>query len=148
MSTVDTGPIVDWLLDLLRAGTGKEIGDHQSPESPSFPYGVLTVLDGSTFGGPPLVAPEADMDIPVQVDSIGRTPAQARWMADIVRRTLVARFPGGRFQVNADDPEGYHVADRQTAGGPTVPIPEGNTADRVWSLPERFTIRITAGDRP
>ena len=146
MSTVDTSPICRWLLELLESGTDKQIGDHQSPTSPVFPYGVLTILDGSTFGGPPLVAPEADMDIPFQVDSVGRTPEQARWLADRVRRTIVARHSDGSFQVTADDPEGYHVADRQTAGGPTVPIPEGNTADRVWSLPERYTIRITAGD--
>lgn len=145
MSVVDVDPITDWLIGLLEAGTSKQIGDHQSPDSPVFPYGVLHILDGTQFAGPPFSTPDADADIPIQVDSVGKTPKQARWMADRVRRTLLARFPNGAFQVTADDPEGYHVADRQPAGGPSVPIPEGNTSDRLWSQPERFTIRVTAG---
>lgn len=141
------GPIVTWAVNLLTGGTGRPVGDQESPGAvPDFPYAVVSVMQ-SDFAGPALYSPEADADVGIQVDSVGTTVEQARWMSDSVRRTLVARINGG-FQVKIDDPSGYQIADRQTDGGPQPPIPEGSSASRVYTVPERFTIRVTAGDNP
>lgn len=148
MSTVDYSPIVGWLIGLLETGTGKQIGDGRTPDDQvAYPYGVLHVIDGSQFAGPPLFSPDADVDIPIQVDSVGRRVDQCRWMADRVRRTLLAR-DGGAFQVNPDHPAGYKIADRQNDGGPSVAIPEGNSANRLYTIPERYLIRVTTGVTP
>lgn len=144
MSTVDFAPVAQWLHDLLEQGTARPVGDGEAPVGAEFPYFVTHVSVGALFGGPALWAPDADADIGIQVDSVGRTIPQARWAADASRRTLVARV-GGRFQVNRLDPEGYHVADRQTDGGPNLPIPEGTSSNRVYTISERFTLRLTAG---
>lgn len=146
MSVVDTAPIVDWLLRLLESGTGRPVGDSEAPtKQDGFPYVVVREIDGSSMSGPFLVAPDADLALVFQVDSVGRTIDQARWMADTVRRTILARTATGSFQVQLVNPTGYSVVDRQPSGGPPTPVSEGPAPNRVYSFPERFTIHVTPG---
>lgn len=144
MTVTDMGPVVEWLIVLLENGTGRQVGDHQAPADPNLPYCFVHILDGTSFSGPGLHSPDADAAVPIQVDSVGLTAASSRWLADRVRRTLLAR-DNGAFQVQLEDPPGYKIIDREPAGGPSNPIPEGVT-DRIWTTPERFIIHTTPGD--
>jgi hypothetical protein len=147
MSSIqDVAPIVDWVIEILSTGTGKDIGDHESPENAKAPYAVVIFIDGTTYSGS-LSLPDEMASMIVQVNSIGLTVKQARWMSDAVRRTMLARrSPSGAFQVSGPVVAGYKVIDRSPSGGPSVPIPEGPSDRRVYTIPERFIITVTPGD--
>lgn len=152
MSSVDTGPIVEWLRALLEAGTNRAVGDTESPfKNPSkadFPYSILYAIPGGSFWGPHFTAPDGNADLVFQVSSMGLRPDQARHQADAVRRTLVARQADGSFQVKLDPPQGYEISDRVPAGGPPEEMVESQYTPTVYTIPERYIIRVVAGDPP
>lgn len=142
MTVPDRQFITNNLLTMLAAGTGKQVGDHKAPAVPVYPYSVLYVLPGGEYWGAPLIAPDADVDMYYQVDSIGARRDQVEWLADRVRRTMLARTSGGVFQVSFTNPTGWKVADRVPEGGPGGVQVEGSPPNEVFSIPERFALRV------
>lgn len=149
----DVSGVFNWVKDLLERGTGRPIGDTESPiarpEAGDFPYAILATVPGLATWGPELSQPDQNFDLVVQVSSAGLRPDQARWMADRVRSTMLARHPDGSFQVNPDaQPQGFVVVDRLPNGGPPENLVEATYTPTVYTLPERFTIRTVVGDPP
>lgn len=146
MSTVDRQPITEWVQRLLEAGTGRPVfRSDQVPTTPDYPFCVIHVIDAGEYNGPALRAPERDADLVYQVDSVGQRSDSAEWLADRVRRTILARYVGQRrFQVERPDPTGYKIVDRGPYGmGGTMPGDStGGKPPEVVSWPERFVIRV------
>lgn len=142
MTVPDRQLITTALVAMLGTGTGKAIGDHKAPTlTPGQPYAIVYALTSAEFWGPGLVAPESSGDFVYQVDSIGATRAQAEWMGDRVRRTILARA-NGAFQVAFPVVAGWTMADREHAGGGGVDV-AGVPPNEVFTVPERYTLRVT-----
>jgi hypothetical protein len=146
VSTVDRRPITDWFMRLLEAGTGRPVvRADEVPSSPDYPFIIVHPIEGGATSGSPLLYPDADADFVYQTDAVGVRQDSAEWMADAVRRTLLARHDH-RFQVNVEQPQGYRIASREYYTGPGGPIAgESNTDGKtpvVVSWPERFLIRV------
>lgn len=143
MTTPNRHPVTDTLLVLLRRGTGKQVGDMELPEDVEYPYAILYPIEGGGFDGPPLQSSESDALFTYQVTSAGLSRKQAEWMGDAVRRTVVARSANGDFQVAHDDPEGLRIAGRMVESGAGGVDAQGDPPNRVYSVVERFSIRVT-----
>lgn len=143
MTVPDRQLLTTGLVTMLGTGTGKTIGDHKAPASRPVgePYAIVYALTSAEFWGPGLVAPESSGDFVYQVDSIGASRAQAEWMGDRVRRTILART-NGTFQVAFPAPAGWAVADREHTGGGGVDV-AGAPPNEVFTVPERYTLRVT-----
>ncbi len=141
----DVRPFTDWFIALLEAGTSKSVGDHRIPPlgDPLDPYCIVYAIPGGGFDGPALTSPDADARLIHQVTSAGKTRAQAQWMADLVRRTVLSRTASGAFQVQLAAPLGWSIPDRRPVGGPGGIDPEGKDPHLVYSGSDRFEICIT-----
>ncbi len=147
--------ITEALLAMLTAATGRPVGDHTSPDDTprldapaaqlqeAFPYCIVYSVDGGSFDGPPLGAPAADTGFSYQITSVGLRRDQAEWMADLVRRCILAQNVNGNWQVNIKSPVGWSVADRLSGGAPSGIMIEGEPPYRVYSTAERYTIQVT-----
>lgn len=83
------------LTDWLANATTRPIGLGDLPEKqPHIPYAVITPLIMPRGYGTE-ADPECIRDYVFQVLSIGKTPRQARWMAEMVRRSLIGRDAAG-----------------------------------------------------
>ena len=133
--------LTDALRSYLEVATGKKIGDHEAPLDVTLPYGVLYLLDGGSWAGPDLAAPQAIAWFPFQVTSVGAERNACQWLADRVQAVLVSRGPTGALPVDlrtAIGTAGLTLLDVEmtTAGG----------ADReghMWQAPDRYTIAVT-----
>lgn len=145
MTVADVRPLTDWFIRLLEVGTSKPVGDMEVPVRPDplSPYCIVYPIPGGSFDGPPLVAPDADANVILQVTSAGKQRGQAQWMADLVRRVVLARDPAGAFQVRVDNPLGWAVIDRRPVGGPGGVDREGKAPHLVYSQSDRFGIFVT-----
>jgi hypothetical protein len=146
VSTVDRQPITDWFMRLLEAGTGRPVvRADEVPSSPDYPFSVVHPIEGGSFSGSPLYAPDADADFVYQVDAVGVRQDSAEWLADTTRRTVLARHDH-RHQVNVELPQGYRIASREPYVGPGGPIAGESSTDgkqaSVVSWPERYLIRV------
>lgn len=145
MRAVTASPIVTWVIELLREYAGGDWGDGESyADLPSFPYGVIHHV-GSTRWGGALEAPDANLDVVVQVDAIGRRGDQARALLDRVRGVLIDTDDDGlyRYAPHARLTDAV-VRERRHLSGPTPVEPAGESPDRVYTTSERFTIRTVA----
>lgn len=134
--SVDRRGVTDAFLALLRTGTSKPVGDHALPDhTPDQPFAVVYSLPGGGFDGPPLTNPEDSSEFVYQVTSVGVTRQQAEWMADAIRRTVLARSSSGAFQVAIVSPTGVAICGRmgEAPGGVEE---EGN----LFSVAERFRL--------
>lgn len=128
----------------LTTATGRPIEAIKIPEgsNPAMPYGILYPIGGGEFHGPPLAAPDEDVDMVYQVTSVGREadPQQVEWMADRVRRFFLERAPQGDFIETIPAPEGWKISDRWPDAGlpPIDPETQG-----LFQVPERFVLRVT-----
>lgn len=140
--------LTDGVIDMLKRGTSKLVGDSQAPERGDlsdddfYPYCIVyNIPGGSSSGG--LGFGYEDTDIVYQVTSVGLTRQQADWLADRVRLTWCARAGVG-FQVPFVSPSGWEVAGRIPqygfSGGIDV---EGEPPHQVFSAPERFLLQVT-----
>lgn len=146
-SVIERKPITDALIAMLAAGTGKPCGDHDIPPGASLVegYSIVYTVDGGSYEGAPLWAPESDAILVYQVSSVGSLRSQAEWIADRVRRTLCSRVPKGGFQVTFPDPAGFRVTSRWPESTVPAPIVTGATAkDRIFTVPERFHLAVEA----
>ncbi len=142
MTVPDRQLVTSALLTMLAAGTGKPVGDHKAPLATAPPYSVLYSIPGGGFWGAALVGPDADADFVYQVDSVGLKRNQAEWLADRVRRSVLARSSSGAFQVTITPPAGLKVADRLPDGGPGGVQVAGVPPHEVFSVAERFVLRV------
>lgn len=152
MSVIDRRPITKALVAWLASSTGKPCGDHRLPPLPPppatsakpDPYMIAYALDGGGAWGPGLVAPELNVDLLYQVTSVGYSPEQVQWMADRAYATLLARTAAGAFQVAFPAVTGVVVADRLPEGGRGGIDVGGRHPNEVFSLPERYLLRVVA----
>lgn len=147
MTTPDIRLPFAGILGMLQAAVAFPIGDHEVPKPedrlPRKPWGVVYLIDGGEFDGPPLTAPNADASFIVQIDVVGARPDHALWGGDMVRRTMISRSASGAFQVASPDLEALKVSDRLPMGGPSGLVPGGDPGHRVYSWSERYAIYVT-----
>lgn len=142
MSVPDRQLVTDAFVAMLAAGTAKPVGDHKAPRDVPYPYSVVHCIPGGGYWGAPLAAPDAQADFVYQVDSVSKNRKNAEWMADTVRRSVLARSPAGAFQVTLTPPVGWKVADRVPSGGPGGVEVEGVHPNEVFTIAERFVLRV------
>lgn len=141
-SVLDRRLVTANFIELLKQGTGKQVGDHAAPGSPlAYPYCIVYTIDGGELWGS-LRFPESDALVIYQVTSVGERRDQAEWMADRVRRTILNRISSG-FQVPMGNPEGWVINDRRSHGGVGQVNSEGLPPNQVFSIPERFALSVT-----
>ncbi len=122
--------------------TSLPIGDHTAPaETAGKPWAVLYSIPGGAYGDDNLAAVETGTDLLYQVTSVGRRRDQAEWMADLIRAKVIGRTLGG-FIATWPAMTGLSVADRQMWGGVGGVEPSGEAPHQVWSVAERFLIRV------
>ncbi len=147
MSVPDRRLLTSSVLTLIATGTARPTGDGKAPAidlalTASWPYAVVHVITGGGYWGSPLTRPDECADFVYQVDSVARRRDQAEWMADLVRRTVLARTSTGAFQVALANPAGWEVKDREADGGAGTVVAEGDPPNTVFSLSERFRFRV------
>lgn len=149
MTVADLRPVVDWFIQLIETGTDRPVGDMVVPKvSDDDDLGahcIVYLIPGGGFSGPILSAPDADVSLILQVTSVGKQRRQAQWMADLVRRVVLARTSSGAFQVQLDSPVGWAVIDRRPVGGPGGVDLGGKPPHYVFSQADRFEIYVTPG---
>lgn len=129
------------LIDLLETTT-IPIGDHTAPdEVAGKPWAVVYSIPGGGLLDDNLAAVEDGMDLLYQVTSVGRRRDQAEWMADRARSTIIGRTSAG-FSTTFPTITGLNVADRQLWGGVGGVEPSGEAPHQVWSVAERFLLRL------
>jgi len=168
MTVLDRRPVASALVAMLAASTAKPCGDNRvppdlpqpMPPNKPGPYTVVHDIDTGDMWGAFLVAPDACADLVYQVDSVGYSPEQCRWMADASRRTLLARSASGAFQVAFPEPAydettayeattryvtehfyGIKVADRAFDSGGGMET-EGKRPNEVFTISERYVLRV------
>jgi len=153
MSVPDRQLLTNELIAMLKTATTKLVGDHKAPAGvPAFvkgqpappPYSVVFTIPGGGYWGPGLSAPDSNADFTYQVDSVGFSRSQAEWLADRVRRSILARTATGAFQVAIADPAGWRIADRAPDGGAGGVQVGGDAQYEVYSIAERFVLRVVA----
>lgn len=150
MTVPDRRPVTAGLVTMIATATGKPCGDQQVPDglpvtadpSEKVPYSVVHEIDGGGYWGPGLVAPEQCADFVYQIDSVGFSPAQCRWLADRNRRTMLARSSSGAFRVAFPAVTGLAVADRMPETNPGGMDVGGKHPHQVFTIAERFTLRV------
>lgn len=134
--------IVTAALLTLLGTTTLPIGDHTAPaEVAGKPWAVLYSIPGGDLSTDNLAAVEDGMDLIYQVTSVGRRRDQAEWMADLTRAKVVGRTAGA-FIAAWPAMTGLKVADRQMWGGVGGVEQSGEAPHQVWSVAERFLIRV------
>lgn len=148
--TYDVAPVqmfTNGLLTMLKAQLepGIRVYDTTVPTGATFPYVMLTPLPGGSSYGPALTNPDADLEIPYQIDGVGSRRDQAQFAADRAMQALVGRDPAtGAFRVPFDPVTGWNVCDRmrddEALGGV---VPEGAPPSITYTAPQRFKIAVT-----
>lgn len=126
----------------LAAATGLPVGDHTAPvEVAGKPWAIVYSISGGGLLDSNLAALEEGMDLIYQVTSVGRRRDQAEWLADRTRGVVVGRTAAG-FSAPFPAIAGAKVADRQLWGGLGGVEPSGDSPNQVWSVAERFLLRL------
>lgn len=143
---IDTALVIPALVRWLSDATNTPIGDHERPVQPdrNLPWGILWVIPGGMYDGPPFSDPESETEIIVQVDSVAFHQKSARWLGDTVRRSMVSRTVGSRYQVAPPDMAPVKLIRRRTQGPPGFTL-DGDKENRVYSVQERFALYLTEG---
>jgi hypothetical protein len=137
----DRRPVTAAFIELLET-TGLPIGDHVAPgEVAGKPWAIVYSIPGGALRDDNLAAVEKGTDLVYQVTSVGRRRDQAEWMADRARTTVIARTSSG-FTTAWPMMTGAEAADRQLLGGLGGAEPSGKAPHQVWSVAERFLIRL------
>lgn len=138
-----------WLLDLItsRLPFDQKCGDGK-PEAPAgqplkYPYRVVYSIPGGSTNGPPLGQAYGDAVFPYQVDSVGRTRADAEVAGAEVLEWVVGRTASGAFVVQAPDPVGVRISDRIVDGTPGAPLQEGQPPNQVFTVSHTFGLCVT-----
>ena len=147
--TPSRAEVTQWLLDLIQnqLPVGNKCGDGK-PEAPAgqplqYPYRVVYSIAGGSMSGPPLGQSHGDAVYPYQVDSVGRTRADAETAAAEVMEWVVGRTSAGAFVVQAADPDGVRISDRIVDGTPGAPLQEGQPPNQVFTVSHTFGLYVT-----
>lgn len=139
-----------WLIDLIQSKlpTDSKCGDAK-PEAPvglplKYPYRVVHSIPGGGMSGPPLGQAYGDAIYSYQVDSVGRSRAEAEDAAADVMEWVVGRAADGSFVVQASDPDGVRISDRIVDGTPGAPLQEGQPPNQVFTVSHTFGLCVTA----
>lgn len=145
MSTPDRKPVTQALVELLQKATDCPWAAVEAPDRmEAKPWGVVWSIPGGGFDyGAPLTAPDDTAQMVYQLDSVGLKESQAEWLADVARRSVLARTPRGAFQVAFPRIPAWAVIDRRPSGGPGGILPEGPPKARVYTVSERFVICVS-----
>lgn len=141
MSVPDRRLLTDAVIAAVASATGKPCGDHRAPVGVDPPYTIVWSIPGGRYWGPWLSAPDSCADFVVQVDSVGRQRAQADALAAQVRDLMLDRSGSGALAV-ITPPPGWRIADRSADGGPPGVDVGGDSPHYVFSVPERFVLRV------
>ena len=111
------------------ATTGRPVGDGEAPTKTDFPYLVLHDITGGLLDGP-IADPDADVAWAYQVDAVGLTADQSRWMADKATTALGNVTVAGRTVMRNERVGGTGRTRREDGlGEPTI-----FTHVAVWHL--------------
>lgn len=126
------------------SGSGAKVYDHEVPDVVAgYPYSCLYSIDGGSYSGPPLTAPEADLTALFQVDAVGTRRDQAQWLADKIKEVTLGRGPGGQLLYPLSVPTGWRECARLAAGTPPGVIRDPTAKNPLYSVPQRFAAAIT-----
>ena len=149
-NTPNRAAVTQWLLDLVTGALpgAQKCGDMRAEltvESGQtvYPYHVLWPIPGGSVSGPPLGQAQGDARFVYQIDSVGRTRAQAEMGADRIREWVAGRTPQGAFVVQAAAPEGLAIHDRIVDGTPGAPLTEGQPPNEVFTVSETYGIDVS-----
>jgi hypothetical protein len=104
-------PLAAALLDVLRRGTGRPIGDLAAPPDASLPYGFLSRVDARWTGS--LANPHEMVVVVYQVQCVALDTAGVEYLEHRVRLALAVPPPAEGFRVlryaPPDSPSGIRV---------------------------------------
>ena len=147
--TPNRAACTQWLIDLIQSKlpAGEKCGDAK-PEAPAgqplkYPYRVVHSIPGGGMSGPALGQAFGDATYPYQVDSVGRTRAEAEAAAADVMEWVVGRAADNSYVVQAPDPDGVRISDRIVDGTPGAPLQEGQPPNQVFTVSHTFGLCVT-----
>ena len=149
--TPSRAAVTAWLLALVtgRLTVPQKCGDSRAEITLDasgktiYPYWVLYPIPGGWMNGPPLGQAQGDARFVYQLDSVGRTRAQAEMAADRGREWLVGRTSAGVFVVQAADPDGVKIHDRIVDGTPGAPLQEGQPPNEVFTVSDTIAVDVS-----
>ncbi len=101
------------------------------------PYAFVEPIWGTRFHPPAFVYEYSEVEFAFQIHSIGQSDEQAEWMSDKVRAAYLEQ--GNSITL----PSGVAMMSRDTDSGPG---PIENVGNELFSVTERFLIRVTQAD--
>lgn len=131
---IDPGLVANEVKALLP----REAGDGEAPADRTTPYHVLYVIPGGTLDGS-WGNPHEEMDVVVQVNSVGGTREQAQLAQTEVRAALVGRTSSGYTNAIAGD--GWRVTRRECDDAGVDPEPPAGLHTAI----DRFTFHVVPG---
>lgn len=124
-------------------GIGRKVYDHRfKGKEPPFPYAVVKHVGGVALDGPAFTAPDADVAVHFQVDSVGTRRDQAQLLGDAVREVILGRLATGSFK-SALAISGWVVCDRlplSALGGVEV---NGTPPNEIYVVPQQYALHVT-----
>jgi hypothetical protein len=110
---------------------------------PTYPYLGVFSVPGGFYSGPPLTAPNADVQLVYEMRAMGTRRDQAQLLGDSVAELLLGRDPDGTFRVPFSPVPGWAVCDRiptDTEPGGVEVVPGPTT---LYQDSRRYTIALT-----
>lgn len=138
MPLVPQEDVLSALVAMMRDQLSQPVGDGAPPEEEP-PYFYVNSIPGGSYVGPPLVNPEADMAMVVQVTSIGFQRDQTQQLATLARKLILGRDASGAFQASIAGGT-FVVVDRWPDSGPPGVDYSGRPPDRLFNVAERFVL--------
>lgn len=134
MTAPSLAPIHTALLQLLRTGTGKQIGDLGAPPEPVPPYGFLAKVDARWSGS--LRNPHEQVAITYQLTCVALDSAGVEWLEAKARQVLAEPpvVPGwslSRWRPPLDSGQGGIRLDRDVTPHLAFSTPQW----RMWAQP-------------
>lgn len=133
--------LFDNLIATLAEGTERAVGDHVAPvtvaKDSDYPFLIVYHLPGGDFWGAPLSSnPDANVDVAVQLSSVGRRRDQAQALLDRALRVMLERDATGAFRRPV-----IGVADVVPQGGLGGVEREGAAPNAVYTATARLLLR-------
>jgi hypothetical protein len=149
--TPSRAQVTNWALALVsnqlpgpqKCGDGRAELSYEADGKAIYPYYILFSIPGGWMNGPPMGQAQGDARFSYQLDSVGRTRAQAEMAADRAREWLVGRTSAGVFVVQAADPDGVKIHDRIVDGTPGAPRQEGQSPNEVFTVSDTIAVDVS-----
>lgn len=134
---IDVSEVIDYIVSFLEANQPNQIGNNDVPSAtPTLPYSCVYLLPSPTPTGPNQ-DPQTDIELVLQITSVGRSPQSAGKQSHFCRGALIGRDGDGVFTVPMA-PVGYTVSDRilSTVGSIV------KSGDRLFEVADTFRIKV------